>query len=59
MLVVLEIEKLDNKAFMDMEENKEITISGKGVNIYFKDDYIKELEEKAQKYDEMMEEEDV
>lgn len=55
MLLVLEIEKLNPQIFIDMEENKEVTVSGKGVNIYFKDDYIKELEEKAKKYDELCE----
>ena len=55
MLLVMKIEKLDPQAFLDMEENKDITITGRGENIYFKDDYLKELEEKARKYDELIE----
>jgi hypothetical protein len=54
MLLVMKIEKLDPQAFLDMEENKDITITGRGENIYFKDDYLKELEEKAQKYDDLI-----
>lgn len=59
MLLVLEIEKINPQIFIDMEENKEVTVSGKGVSIYFKDDYIKELEEKAKKYDEHIENQEI
>lgn len=55
MLLVIKIEKLDTQAFIDMDGNKDVTITGKGMNIYFKDNYIEELEEKAKKFDELIE----
>lgn len=58
MLLVMKIEKLETVAFLDIEENKDVTITGKGMNIYFRDNYLKELEEKAKKYDELMEEDE-
>lgn len=59
MLVVIKVEVVELKTFNDIQFGKEITLSGKGVSLYPEDDYIKELEEKARKYDELMEEDDV
>jgi UDP-N-acetylenolpyruvoylglucosamine reductase len=55
MLLVIQIEKLHHQTLKDMEDEKEIIIIGKGLNLCFNDNYFEELEEKARKYDELIE----
>ena len=54
MLLVIQIEKLHHQTLKDMEDEKEIIIIGKGLNLCFNDNYYEELEEKARKYDELI-----
>jgi hypothetical protein len=55
MLVVIEVERIEFTIFNDIQDGKEITLTGKGISLYPEDNYIKELEDKARKYDELME----
>lgn len=59
MLLVLEVKGLENLNLEDMEAGKKVKIEGVAQGMYFDENYIKNLEEKAKKYDELMEEEDV
>lgn len=54
MLLVIQIEKLHHQTLKDMEDEKEIIIIGKGLNLCFNDNYFEELEEKARKYDDLI-----
>ncbi len=58
MLLIIQIEKLHHQTLKDMEDEKEIIIIGKGLNLCFNDNYFEEIEEKARKYDELMEEDE-
>jgi hypothetical protein len=61
MLIVVKVELTTMEIMNAVLAGKEITITGEAMNLYPEDDYIKELEEKARKYDELIEigEEDV
>lgn len=56
MLVVIEVERVEFKIFGDIQNSKEVTVTGKGASLYPDNDYIKELEKKVALYDEYLEE---
>lgn len=56
MLLVLEVKGLENLNLEDIEAGKKVKIDGIVQSMYFDENYIKNLEEKAKKYDELMEE---
>ena len=58
MLLVLKVKGLKNLNLKDMEAGKKVKIEGVTQGMYFDENYIKNLEEKARKYDELMENED-
>ena len=55
MLLVLEVKGLDNLNLEDMEAGKKVKIEGVVQGMYFDENYIKNLEEKARRYDELFE----
>lgn len=54
MLIVVRVELTTIEILNNVIANKEITVTGQAVSLYPENDYIKELEEKARKYDELM-----
>lgn len=52
MLLVLKVEGLENLNLEDMEAGKKVKVEGIVQGMYFDENYIKQLEEKAKKYDE-------
>lgn len=54
MLLVLRRDSLGNIPLIDLMRDKEIAIEGAVEAVYFRDDYIKELENKAREYDELV-----
>ncbi|MBP7770259.1 MAG: hypothetical protein KA055_03965 [Aliarcobacter sp.] len=54
MLIVVRVELTTIKILNNVIAHKEITVTGQAVSLYPENDYIKELEEKAKKYDEFM-----
>jgi predicted nuclease with TOPRIM domain len=58
MLIVVRVELTTMEILNSVIAHKEITVTGQAVSLYPEDDYIKELEEKARKYDELMEEDE-
>ena len=54
MLLVLEVKGLKNLDLEDMEAGKKVKIEGVVQGMYFDENYIKNLEEKAKKYDELI-----
>ena len=55
MLLVLKVEGLENLNLEDMEAGKKVKVEGIAQGMYFDENYIAELEEKARKYDELIE----
>ncbi|MFA9238262.1 MAG: hypothetical protein ACEQSQ_00050 [Candidatus Paceibacteria bacterium] len=54
MLIVVRVELTTMEILNNVLAHKEITVTGQAVSLYPEDDYIKELEEKARRYDELM-----
>ena len=54
MLLVLKVEGLEKLCLKDMEAGKEVKVKGTVAGMYFDENYIEELKEKAKKYDELM-----
>lgn len=54
MLIVIKVEATTMEIMNAVLAKKEVTITGEAMNLYPEDGYIKELEEKAKKYDELM-----
>lgn len=59
MLLVLKVEGLENLNLKDMEAGKEVKVKGTVACMYFDENYISELEEKARKYDEYIENKEI
>ncbi len=55
MLLVLRVEGLEKLYLKDMEAGKEVKVKGTVTCMYFDENYIAELEEKARKYEEHIE----
>ena len=54
MLIVIKVETTTMEIMNAVLAKKKITITGEAINLYPEDDYIKELEEKAQNYDDLI-----
>ncbi len=54
MLIVVRVELTTMEILNSVIAHKEITVTGQAVSLYPEDDYIKELEEKARKYDDLI-----
>ena len=54
MLLILKVEGLEKLCLKDMEAGKEVKVKGTVSGMYFYENYISELEEKAQKYDDLI-----
>ena len=54
MLLILKVEGLENLNLEDMEAGKEVKVKGTVACMYFDENYIAELEKKAQNYDDLM-----
>ena len=54
MLLVLKVKGLEKLSIGDMEAGKEVEIKGIVQGMYFDENYINNLEEKARKYDELI-----
>jgi hypothetical protein len=52
-LLFLKVDCLESLNLEEMEAGKEVDIRGVVTHMYFNDDYIRELEKKAQQYDEI------
>ncbi len=59
MLLVLKVEGLENLNLEDMEAGKKVKVEGIVQGMYFDENYIKQLEEKAKKYDEHIENQEI
>ena len=59
MLLILKVEGLEKLCLKDMEAGKEVKVKGTVACMYFDENYIKELEEKAKKYDEHIENQEI
>ena len=55
MLLVLEVKGLENLNLEDMESGKKVKVEGIVQGMYFDENYIKQLEDKAIKYDDFLE----
>lgn len=55
MLLVLEVKGLENLNLEDMESEKKVKVEGIVQGMYFDENYIKQLEDKAIKYDDFLE----
>ena len=59
MLLVLKVEGLENLNLEDMEAGKKVKVEGIAQGMYFDENYIAELEKKATKYDEYIENQEI
>ncbi len=55
MLLILEVKGLENLNLEDMESGKKVKVEGIVQGMYFNENYIKQLEDKAIKYDDFLE----